>query len=233
MSVKWKMKYLGDWFPHDATWTWRFWHLLLTLVRFPVCRLHVEGRENVPRTGGVIIAANHPGHADVILLGYASPRQIFYMAKQELFQLHPLFSALIISVGAFPVRRGHQDLRAIGTSIKTVRQGKVLGMFPEGTRNRERGLTRGHNGAVRIALQTNCPIVPTAVFGISDFSKHWSNPLRRPLVTVKFGKPICFPQGGHADQELLQQYTDQLMFAIAELLPPELRGVYAVKDEVV
>jgi 1-acyl-sn-glycerol-3-phosphate acyltransferase len=215
------------WFPKDATRTWKFFHLLLTLARLPTCRLQVEGRENVPSTGGVIVASNHPGHADVLFLGYASPRQIFYMAKQELFQIHPLFSMVIQSGGAFPVRRGRQDVQAIGTSVRIVRQGKMLGMFPEGTRNRERGLTRGRNGAVRIAVQTNAPIVPAAVTGISEFSKNWANPFRRPLVTVKFGAPIYLPQGVSITADEFQQYTDQVMVAVADLLPPELRGVYA------
>ena len=181
----------------------------------------------MPSQGGAILACNHPGQLDVFVLGYASPRQVHYMAKRELFEINPILTRLIYLSGAFPVRRGEQDIRAISTSMALVKGGKVLGMFPEGTRDRDRGLTRGRNGAVRIALSANVPIVPTAVTGVSALNKEWSNPMRRPLVTVHFGKPIYFEQHEVENNKLWQQYTDQVMFAIADLLPPALRGVYA------
>jgi 1-acyl-sn-glycerol-3-phosphate acyltransferase len=213
--------------PKDSSFAWKFLHTIVTLIFRPwVCRLHIEGRENVPLDGGVIIACNHPGELDVVVLGYASPRQIYFMAKEELFRVHSFLTWWLYRVGAFPVRRGRQDVQAITTSIEIVRQGKALGMFPEGTRDRDRGLTRGRTGAVRIALEVGVPIVPAAVIGVSRLNREWKNPLRRPLVTVRFGKPIRFPAIGKANAETFQVYTDTVMSAIAEMLPPELRGLY-------
>jgi 1-acyl-sn-glycerol-3-phosphate acyltransferase len=213
--------------PKDASRLWQFIHFLITLIRPFACRLQVEGRENVPATGGVVIASNHPGGIDIFVLGYASPRQIYYMAKQELYEITPVLSFLLLEIGAFPVRRGQQDMRALATSVRLLRQGKMLGMFPEGTRDRDQGLTQGRNGAVRIAMQANAPVVPVALIGLSTLNRHWYNPLRRPHVTVRFGEPIYFSKDEAITSEMLQERTDKVMTAIAEMLPEELRGIYA------
>ena len=214
------------WPPKDAHFVWKICFFIVTASRPFTAKLHIEGRENVPAQGGAIIACNHPGELDVIVLGYASPRQIFYMAKEELFQVSPLLSRLLYNVGAFPVRRGRQDVQAVQNSMRIVRQGNVLGMFPEGTRNRDTGLKRGRNGAVRIALETGAPVVPAAVIGVGRLNREWKNPLRRSPVTVRFGKPIHFDNTGNTSADQLQLHTDQVMMAIAAMLPPELRGVY-------
>jgi 1-acyl-sn-glycerol-3-phosphate acyltransferase len=213
--------------PKDSTFFWKLLHGIATLLRLWAGRLHIEGRQNVPMQGGVILACNHPGGVDVIILGYSSPRQIYFMAKEELFKIHPGLSWLLHKVGAFSVRRGRQDVGAVSTSISLVKQGKVLGMFPEGTRDRDRGLTRGRNGAVRIALATGAPIVPCAIIGMGRFNREWPNPLRRPKAILRFGKPIHFDKREGASTETLQAHTDTVMRAIAEMLPPELRGIYA------
>jgi 1-acyl-sn-glycerol-3-phosphate acyltransferase len=213
--------------PKDSTSFWKFLHVIITLMRPWIGSLKIEGRGNVPMQGGVILACNHPGGVDVIVLGYSSPRQIYFMAKEELFKIHPGLSWLLHKVGAFSVRRGQQDVGAVSTSMSLVKQGKVLGMFPEGTRDRDRGLTRGRNGAVRIALATGAPIVPCALVGMGRFNREWTNPLRRPKAILRFGKPIYFHKTEAASAEILQQHTDAVMRAIAEMLPPELRGIYA------
>ena len=94
------------WPPQDATTAWKICHTIVSGVLPFLGSLRIEGRENVPKTGGAILSCNHPGGVDVVVLGYAAPRQIYYMAKQELFEFRPWFSALISSVGAFPIRRG-------------------------------------------------------------------------------------------------------------------------------
>lgn len=213
--------------PKDATLTWKLLHILMTFVVRPWAgRLHIEGREHVPAEGGAIVACNHPGNLDVIVLGYGSPRQIYFMAKEELFNVSPFLTWWLYRVGAFPVRRGRQDVQAITTSIDVVKRGKVLGMFPEGTRDRDQGLTRGRTGLVRIAASLGAPIVPAAVIGVTQLNREWRNPLRRPEVTLRFGKPIQIPALDKANTELYQEYTDKVMYAIADMLPPELRGIY-------
>ena len=213
------------WPPQDATIPWKICYTIASGLRPFLCSLRIEGRENVPKTGGAILACNHPGGVDVVVLGYASPRQIFYMAKQELFQFRPWFSALITSVGAFPVHRERHDVHAMEHSIQLVREGKVLGMFPEGTRNRGGPLGRPKNGAVRIAARTGAPLIPSAVIGIPALHREWKNPLRRTAVTVRFGPPIHF-SGEAGDKAAIQEQSVALMYAIARLLPAELRGRY-------
>ncbi|MFZ1757321.1 MAG: lysophospholipid acyltransferase family protein, partial [Caldilineaceae bacterium] len=211
--------------PRDATTAWKTCHIIVSLLMPLLGSITIEGRENVPVAGGVVLGCNHPGGVDVVALGYASPRQIYYMAKQELFEFRPWFSALITSVGAFPIRRGTNDTAAIEHSLRLVREGNVLGMFPEGTRNRGRPLGRPKSGAVRIAALTGAPLVPSAVIGIPDLHKEWKNPLRRTRVQVRFGPPIRFV-GDPDDSAAIQHTSLQLMHAIARLLPPELRGIY-------
>ena len=213
------------WPPQDSTTAWKICHSIVSGVMPLLGSLTMEGRENVPKTGGAILSCNHPGGVDVVVLGYASPRQIYYMAKQELFEFQPWFSSLITSVGAFPIRRGEYDTAAIEHSIQLVRDGKVLGMFPEGTRNKGGPLGRPKSGAVRIASQTGAPLVPCAVIGIPELHKEWKNPLRRTPLTVRFGEPIHFT-GDPDDSAAIQRTSLELMHAIARLLPPELRGRY-------
>jgi len=213
------------WPPRNATTAWKICHTIVSGALPLLGSLHIEGRENVPKTGGAVLSCNHPGGVDVVALGYASPRQIFYMAKQELFEFQPWFSALLTSVGAFPIRRGTNDTVAIEHSIRLVQEGKVLGMFPEGTRNKGGPLGRPKSGAVRIAALTGAPLVPSAVIGIPALHKEWKNPLRRTPVTVRFGEPIHFT-GDPEDSAAIQHQSVELMHAIARLLPPELRGRY-------
>ena len=213
------------WPPKDSTTAWKICHLIVSGVMPLLGSIKIEGRENVPQSGGAVLSCNHPGGVDVVALGYASPRQIYYMAKQELFEFQPWFSALISSVGAFPIRRGVRDIAAIDHSLQLVREGQVLGMFPEGTRNKGGPLGRAKSGAVRIAALTGAPLVPSAVIGIPELHREWSNPLRRTPVIVRFGEPIHFI-GDPDDAAAVQHQSVELMYAIARLLPPELRGRY-------
>jgi 1-acyl-sn-glycerol-3-phosphate acyltransferase len=161
-----------------------------------------------------------------VVLGYSSPRQIYYMAKAEIFAIHPLLAKLVTGAGAFPVQRGKGDTQAIEQAVAIVKAGKIVGMFPEGTRSRGGGLRRAKSGAARIALGAGAPIVPVAVINgdtiLSDFFKLQ----RRPRVTVRFGPPLT-PAGSAGDQQDTQRLTTAIMLAIAELLPPEQRGYYA------
>jgi 1-acyl-sn-glycerol-3-phosphate acyltransferase len=209
--------------PADATRMWHTCHFLLNAVRPFFCSLRVEGAENVPRKGGVVLACNHPGGMDSFVLGHASPRQVYYMAKRELFNIHPVVTFLLHGIGAFPVNRGARDTAALKNGVNLLREGRLLGMFPEGTRNRGMPLRRGKSGAVRIALEADAPVVPVVVLGIPHLHEHWYNPFNRTQVSVRFGKPLRFP----ADKaEEVPEYTTEVMMAIARMLPPDLRGQY-------
>ena len=209
--------------PADASRLWKFCYVALSALRPLFCALKIEGAENIPRQGGAVLACNHPGGMDSFVLGFACPRQVFYMAKRELFNIHPVVSFLLHRIGAFPINRGARDTVAIQYSVDLLKQGRVLGMFPEGTRNRGRPMRRGKSGAVRIAIDAGVPVVPVAVQGIPHLHRNWYNPFKRTKLSVQFGQPVTFPPG---TMEEVQEYTTEIMLEIARMMPPELRGHY-------
>ena len=113
--------------PQDASRLWKFFYGLVTILKPLFCRLRIEGAEHIPAVGDCIIACNHTRGPDYILLGYASTRQLHYMAKAEIFNWHPLITRLTYAAGAFPIRRGQGDADAFRTAIEVVASGKVLG----------------------------------------------------------------------------------------------------------
>lgn len=166
-------------------------YLLIGLISYlPVkllFRLRARGKENVPREGGAVLAANHTSNFDPWPLGLPlfPRRYLRFMAKSELYWFP--FSLLIRAGGAFKVRRGEGDVEAIQKAVELCREGHIVVMFPEGTR-RKKGLrkkweARPHTGAARIALEAGVPLVPAAIKGTDRLTR--LGPLR-----VVYGKPI-------------------------------------------
>lgn len=215
-------------FPTEGTRTWKVLYVIAIIIKPFFLRLQIEGEENIPAAGGCVIASNHTLGADYVVLGYASPRQLYYMAKAEIFAFHPLVAKLIAGAGAFPVQRGKGDTQAIDQAVAMVKAGKIVGMFPEGTRSRSGVLRRGKPGAARIALGAAAPLVPAAVVNGDTILRDVLKLQRRPLVTVRFGTPIVVA-GDSENGEDVERLTTAIMLAIAELLPPERRGEYAEK----
>lgn len=180
--------------------------------------LKVEGVENLPDDGAVVLAANHVTNFDVFPMQLSIPRPIFFMAKSGLFK-YPVFEALLRNLGAFPVHRGEKDEWALRHAARVLENGQTLGMFPEGTRSKGRGLSVAKTGSARLALDANCPIVPMAVIGTDNFFKRFP---RRTPVTIKLLPPIL-PKPGETPLALM----DRVMFALARELPKDMRGVYA------
>jgi 1-acyl-sn-glycerol-3-phosphate acyltransferase len=182
--------------------------------------INVKGLENLSTTGPVILAANHLTNFDVFPMQFAINRPIYYMGKAELFQ-NPLSDALLRRLGSFPVYRGARDNWAILHSRRVLEAGQVLGIFPEGSRSRGKGLRPGKSGAARLALETGAPVVPMGVDGTQRMFVKFP---RRTTVRINLGKPI-YPEPHHSPLLL----TDIIMYALAELLPENLRGVYSEK----
>lgn len=193
-----------------------------------VRKFEVIGRENAPLEGPLIIASNHLNNADPPAVALAFPRFPTFMAKREMIGW-PILGAAFRIFGAFPVRRGGADLAAIRTASEVVNAGKMLVMFPEGTRSRTGGLTKGHPGTALIALRTGAPIIPVAVTGTKKITWPWIfiKPLSVPRVTVTLGEPFTLPAVDKINGEAATEATKLIMEKIAELLPPEYRGVYA------
>ncbi len=212
--------------PKDSTWVWKVLHIVATLIRLFFLRLRVEGREHIPATGGCVFTINHTLGPDYVIVGYASTRQVFYMAKAEVFAFHPWVAALVAGAGAFPVQRGKGDFQAVEQASNEVRRGKIVGMFPEGTRSKSGGLQRGKTGVARIALMAQAPIVPVVVINSEPVLRDVLKFKRRPVVTVRFG-PAMPAVGDVENPEDVRRLTTALMLAMADLLPPDRRGYYA------
>jgi 1-acyl-sn-glycerol-3-phosphate acyltransferase len=189
------------------------------------CQLQVEGREHIPITGGCVMTCNHTMGPDFLVLGYLSPRQIYFMVKAELIEHNRWLGKFLTYNGCFPVRRGDTDLGAVQHAINLVRSGCILGMFPEGTRSRSGKLQRGRSGAAYVAIQAQAPIVPVAVINsepIFKRSNYWSlKP--RVRVTARIGPPLP-PPCDPGDHRALRTFTREIMLATAALLPPDLRN---------
>jgi 1-acyl-sn-glycerol-3-phosphate acyltransferase len=178
-------------------------------------RLRAKGLENVPRSGGFVVAANHTSNLDPWPLGLPlfPKRWLRFMGKSELF--NPVLGPIIRAGGAFPVRRGERDTEAIRTAVDLCGSGEIVVMFPEGTR-RQKGLrkkweARPHTGAARIALEAGCPLVPAAIRGTDRISR--LGPIR-----VAYGPPVPLDDLAAQDpRDAAQEATDRLMAEIRRL----------------
>ena len=174
-------------------------------------RLNVEGTENIPKDGPLVIASNHLSLLDPPVIGVAATRKVHFMAKQELFV--PILGDIYKALGAFPVRRGGADRAAIKHGIDILKDNKVLAIFPEGTRSKPGKRGKAEPGALRMATKAMAAIVPCCVMG-TDYRRQgriW------PKVTVRFGKPIYFPADAVVNKEFLHEMTENLMQHIAAL----------------
>jgi 1-acyl-sn-glycerol-3-phosphate acyltransferase len=165
----------------------------------------------------VVLASNHLTNIDVFPIQFALKRTIFFMGKEELFR-NPALDWALRQLGGFPVYRGANDAWAIRHAERVLEHGLVLGIFPEGTRNKGQGLRPAKTGAARLALKLDCPIVPMAVHGTQYLFRNF--PKRIP-VKISIGEPIYAEHG-----ETVLNLTDRMMFALADMLPPEARGAY-------
>jgi len=207
-----------------------FFNFVLRIVLAILTRREIVGLEHVPPTGGLIVIGNHTSFLDPVLLGVAMPRRTIFMSKAENFR-HPLLAPLIWLYGAFPVRRGMVDRRALKRSHQVLDQGLVLAMFPEGHRSETGQLQRAHLGTALVAARTGVPIVPLAISGAVP--KIWPLlRLQRPHIKLTFGQAFHLPvaAGSQVGKAQLWQLSDFMMYRIAELLPPEARGAYADPD---
>lgn len=199
------------------------------LTRIYVRKFEVVGRENVPADGPLILASNHLNNADPPMIALAiNNRYPTFMAKREMIRWPVLGPAFRI-FGAFPVRRGAADLAALHTASDIVQEGRMLVMFPEGTRSRTGGLGRGHPGTAVIALRTGAPVLPVAITGSDQITWPWVflKPRSIKHIKVTIGKLFQLTPVDRVTSEAAADATDQIMRHIAALLPPERRGAYA------
>lgn len=171
-------------------------------------RVRASGAERSPRSGALILAANHRSYLDPPILGAFFPRQVSYMAKSELFDI-PVFGKLIAAVGAYPVSRHGSARAAIKRSLDVLRSGRTVGIFPEGTRNLD-GAAELRQGVALLASLADCPVVPAALVGTADA-------MRLHQIKVAYGSPMRLPEGRKATRDDLAKFTDDVMSAIRAL----------------
>ena len=188
----------------------------------------VLGRRNVPKTGPLLVVANHLTYLEPPLVAAIVPRRITYLARYELFDIAWL-APVIRLLGVLPVKRGgERDLDAIRAAVHLLQHGEAVGIFPEGTRSITPGLLRANPGVSLLAARTGAPILPVAVTGTEQLESLGRFLFARPRgarVRVVIGKPFHLPlRDGKVDHQAL---ADQIMLEVAKLLPPAYRGEYA------
>lgn len=186
---------------------------LLCLVVLLLRQWEVYGRENVPGQGGLLVVSNHISYWDPVAVGCALKRRIHFMAKAELFAI-PVLGSIISACGAFPVYREGSDRRAVQKALQLLRQGQVVGIFPEGTRSHTNELLDPHLGAAMLALHGKVPVLPVATIGTRGV---------HGKVKVIIGKPLEFtrPQSRKDLKENYRTISIAIMREIARLINKE------------
>ncbi len=185
--------------------------------------------ENAPREGALIVAGNHLGALDALVVYYVVDRRDYIVLIAEYHKEYPLRRMLVKIAGAIFVDRYHADFAVLREVLQRLNTGGVLIISPEGTRSRTGGLLPGQPGTAYLAAKTGVPVLPVSILGSEDHLILANlKRLKRTPVRVKVGKVITFqPLSREGREETLQVYTDEIMCQIAALLPVEYHGVYA------
>ncbi|GIP25567.1 1-acyl-sn-glycerol-3-phosphate acyltransferase [Paenibacillus sp. J23TS9] len=179
---------------------------LLRVIFAFMYRLEAVGKENIPEEGGVLLCSNHISLLDPMTVGIKFRRKVRFMAKAELFKV-PVLGWLITQLGAFPVKRGGVSKESFKTSLKILRGGEIMGIFPEGTRNSDSGAAK--KGAASFALRSGAAVVPAAIIGDYKF-------LRK--MKVIYGKPLDLSEFADMESaEAVDAVTDKIMSRIHEM----------------
>jgi 1-acyl-sn-glycerol-3-phosphate acyltransferase len=209
--------------PVERLWLWRLLFPPIRALVLALVRIRVEGRENLPKSGPYIVVSNHINWKDPPLISIALELSVRYMAKIQAFG-YPLLGYIVRATGAFPVRRGEGDRRALVTALKVLQAGQILGFFPEGHRSESGALLRGKPGVGFIASRVpDVSLVPIGMRGTKQ-------PLLRLIfggeAVLRVGRPFRLAELSDEERRDEQALTDAVMRRIASLLPDEMRGAY-------
>lgn len=209
-------------------------HAVVPPVARAVWRPVVEGIENVPATGPVILASNHLSFVDSVVIPVVAPRKVVFLAKEEYFTAPGvkgrLSNAWFTGLGMVPVSR--EDTRSaidsLETALQVLRRGEAFGLYPEGTRSRDGRLYRGRTGVAHLALTSGAPIVPVGLRGTDRLQPVGSRLPKLAKAVIRFGEPIRLAgqYDGVPPGRARRDLTDRVMSAIQELSGQEAAGVY-------
>ena len=216
-------------------WYWLLKYILLGPLLAILGRPKVEGLEYVPQSGPVILASNHLAVMDSFYLPLVVRRRITFLAKAEYFTGTGLKGWLrrwfFNAAGQVPIDRSNADTAqaALDTAERVLREGKLLGMYPEGTRSPDGRLYKGKTGMARLALQTGVPVIPVAMIGTNVVNPPGTTMLRFGRVTVKFGKPMDFSRfDGLAGNRFIERAViDEVIYELMGLSGQEYVDIYA------
>ncbi|MCH9735112.1 MAG: 1-acyl-sn-glycerol-3-phosphate acyltransferase, partial [Actinomycetia bacterium] len=216
-------------------WYWLFKFIFMGPVLSLLGRPKIEGLENVPQSGAVILASNHLAVADSFYLPLVVSRRITFLAKAEYFTgtgIKGWFTRWFYTVaGQVPIDRANADSAssALATAERIVGEGKLLGMYPEGTRSPDGRLYKGKTGLARLALQTQVPVIPVAMIGTDSVNPPGSKMWRFGRVQVKFGQPMDFTRfDGLAGNRFIERAViDEVMYELMQLSGQEYVDLYA------
>ncbi len=211
--------------PHRASdrmrpW-WRFMRAFSRSIYLLAFQGRVLGRENVPREGGVLLVSNHQSFLDPALVSLAFDRECSYMARDSLFVI-PVLRELIVSLNAFPVRRNTADLGAIKETLRRLKMGQMVLVFPEGTRTADGRIGELQPGVAAVAKQAKVTVIPTVIEGaVNVWPRHRPLPLPAKVI-VRYAPPITPAEVAAMSKEELLDRLDRTLRQVQA----EIRRIY-------
>ena len=213
---------------------YRVLHSVIPPVAKAIWRPTVRGLENVPDTGGVILASNHLSFIDSVVIPVVVKRKVVFLAKSDYFNgsgvKGTLSRAWFEGLGMLPVDRDDAKaaLASLDVALEVLGRGEAFGLYPEGTRSRDGRLYRGRTGVAHLALTAGVPVVPVGLLGTPDIQPVGHRFPRLAKVSVEFGEPLNFTDryAGVPLGRARREVTDEIMAAIQKLSGQEPAGIY-------
>ncbi len=216
-----------------------FYWFMKNLVAGPliktVFRPWIVGLENIPKTGGVILASNHLSFIDSIFLPLLIDRRIYFLAKSDYFTgkgfKNWATKRFLLGTGMLPIDRsgGKASEASLNTGLAVIAKGNVLGIYPEGTRSPDGKMYRGRTGVARMILAGHVPVVPVAMIDTEKVMPIGTKLPKVRRVGVIFGEPLDFSrfEGMESDRFILRSITDEIMYELSRISGQEYVDVYA------
>ena len=214
---------------------WVMKHIVVGPILLGLFRPWVRGLEHIPKTGPVILASNHLSFVDSVFLPLVVDRRVVFLAKSEYFTGKGIKGALtrwfFLATGQLPIDRsgGKASEDSLNTGLSVLADGKVLGIYPEGTRSPDGILYRGRTGIARMVLEANVPVIPVAMIGTEKVMPIGSKLPKIRRIGILFGEPLDFSRfaGLESDRFVLRSVTDEIIYELKALSKQPYVDVYA------